>query len=218
VRKAVGGRSLQEADVKRLIEDAVNQLPKPEVVSLPKVLSEADLLVPVIKKKLTKAPENEKRAEQFKSVLPSDSSLTRTGKKRIVRIPFQTRMAQADQTILQHYDELKNYILSFQVKSRISNAGDIFRLHKEDYIKMTIAGKGLKLYLALNPEDYKDSPIPVDDASDKKMYRDIPLVFKVKSDLSVKRALKLIDDLMAKKGLPQKEIPFLPWSKAFKKL
>ena len=188
------------------------------MVSLPKVLSEADGFVPVIKKKQTKAPDNDKRADQFKSVLPPDSSLTRTGKKRIIRIPFQTRMAQADQTLLQHYDELKNYILSFQVKSRISNAGDMFRLHKEDYIKMTIAGKGLKLHLALNPEDYKDSPIPVDDASDKKMYRDIPLVFKVKSDLSLKRAKKLIDDLMAKKGLPQKEIPFLPWSKAFKQL
>jgi hypothetical protein len=91
----------------------------------------------------------------------------------------------------------------------------MFRLHKEEFVKITIAGKSLKLYMALNPEDYKDSPIPVDDASDKKIYKQIPLVFKVKSDLSLKRAKKLVDDLMAKKSLPQKEIPFLPWSKAF---
>ena len=175
-----------------------------------------DIPVPVLKKKNAHAPDNEKRAEQFKSVLPPDSELTRTGKKKIIRIPFSTRMASAESLILEQYDELKNYILSYKVKSRLSNTGDTFRLHKEEYVKITIAGKSLKLYLALNPEDYRDSTIPVDDASDKKIYQAIPLVFKVKSSLSVKRAKQLIDDLMKKKGLEQKEIPFLPWSKQFK--
>ncbi|MGA0097070.1 MAG: hypothetical protein ACO3H6_00610 [Bacilli bacterium] len=224
VKKAVvpASSGLSEAEVKKLIADAVAGLPQ-AIPSrsdpnppLPFVGLNA-VTIPVIRKKQARAPENEKRAEQFKSVLPPETGLTRTGKKKIIRIPFQERMATADTVILNHYDELKNYLLSYQVKSRVSNAGDMFRLHKEEYAKMTIAGKGLKLYMALNPEDYKDSPIPVDDASDKKMYRDIPLVFKVKSELSLKRAKKLIDDLMAKKGLKQQEIPFLPWSKAFKR-
>jgi hypothetical protein len=224
------GKRINEVDVQRMITEAVKILPKqvyiqentgstmasPNSAYGSRMVSPT-LTIPVIRKKNTKAPENEKRADQFKSVITSEMGVTRTGKKKIIRIPFQDRMSNADPILLNHYDELKNYILSFQVKSRISNAGDIFRLHKEEYVKITIAGKGLKLYMALNPEDYKDGPIPVDDASDKKMYKDIPLVFKVKSELSLKRAKKLIDDLMMKKGLPQNEVPFLPWSKAFQK-
>jgi hypothetical protein len=217
-------------DVERMISEAVKLIPKQVYIqenngsnfvnpnnSYGSRMVSPTLTIPVIRKKNTKAPENEKRADQFKSVMTPDVGVTRTGKKKIIRIPFQERMSYADPMLLSQYDELKNYILSFQVKSRISNAGDIFRLHKDEYVKITIAGKGLKLYMALNPEDYKDGPIPVDDASDKKMYKEIPLVFKVKSELSLKRAKKLIDDLMMKKGLPQKEIPFLPWSKAFQK-
>jgi hypothetical protein len=217
-------------DVERMISEAVGRMPKQIYIQEtsssnqsntnssynPRMVSPT-LTIPVIRKKNAKAPENEKRADQFKSVIAPDIGVTRTGKKKIIRIPFQDRMSNADPMLLSQYDELKNYLLSFQVKSRISNAGDIFRLRKEEYVKITIAGKGLKLYMALNPEDYKDGPIPVDDASDKKMYKEIPLVFKVKSELSLKRAKKLIDDLMAKKGLPQQEIPFLPWSKAFQK-
>ena len=219
--------TLSKDEVRKMIEEAIDKLPLTNVPTGKAIVSQNDqpasasstipfdMIVPVIKKKNARAPENEKRAEQFKSVMTPDLGITRTGKKKIIRIPFQERMAKADPMILGHYDELKNYILSYQVKSRISNTGDMFRLHKEEFIKITIAGKSLKLYMALNPEDYKDSPIPVDDASDKKIYKQIPLVFKVKSDLSLKRAKKLVDDLMAKKSLPQKEIPFLPWSKAF---
>ncbi len=226
-KQVVQTPNLSKDEVKRMIEEAISKVSMPisttakasviqsDQYSTPTTSIPSEVVVPVIKKKNARAPENEKRAEQFKSVMTSDIGVTRTGKKKIVRIPFQERMAKADPMMLGHYDELKNYILSYQVKSRISNTGDMFRLHKEEFVKITIAGKSLKLYLALNPEDYKDSPIPVDDASDKKIYQQIPLVFKVKSDLSLKRAKKLVDDLMAKKSLPQKEIPFLPWSKAF---
>jgi hypothetical protein len=219
---------IKAEDVARMITEAVGRLPKQIYIqentnsnytnsnsSYNSRMVTPTLTVPIIRRRNAKAPENDKRADQFKSVIAPEIGVTRTGKKKIVRIPFQDRMSKAEPMTLSHYDELKNYILSFQVKSRISNAGDIFRLQKQEYVKITIAGKGLKLYMALNPEDYKDGPIPVDDASDKKMYRDIPLVFKVKSELSLKRAKKLIDDLMAKKGLSQQEIPFLPWSKAF---
>lgn len=155
--------------------------------------------------------------DQFKSVLPANSKVTRTGKKKIIRVSFQKRMAKASLEQRQHYDELKNYLLSYRVKSRVSSVGDMFRLHKEEYVKIAIAGKGLKLYMALDPKDYENSTIPVDDASDKKMYQNIPLVFRVKSDLSLKRAKVLIDDLMLKKNLPQKEVLDLPWSKQFTK-
>ena len=80
------------------------------------------------------------------------------------------------------------------MKSRVSNTGDTFRLHKVTFVKITVAGKALKLYFALNPKDYANTTLPVQDAGDKGTYKDIPLVFKVKSDLSVRRAKQLIAD------------------------
>ena len=218
-----------------VIETVTDSMPEPEPVveSEPSVVPESIVDEPVVTQETAIKPKAKKGKkentvaqvlpvvteiapeDQFKSVLPPDSKVTRTGKKKIIRISFQDRMKLASLEQRQHYDELKNYLLSFRVKSRVSSVGDIFRLHKEEYVKIAIAGKGLKLYLALDPKDYADSTIPVDDASDKKMYQNIPLVFKVKSSLSVKRAKVLIDDLMKKKGLPQKEVLDLPWSKQF---
>ena len=83
-------------------------------------------------------------------------------------------------------------------------------------MKMTVAGKGLKLYFALDPKDYADSKIPVSDAGHKGVYRDIPLVFKVKSDLSLRRAKQLIADVMAKFGNEKGEVEDRDWAYALK--
>ena len=78
---------------------------------------------------------------------------------------------------------------------------------------MVVAGKALKLYFALDPKDYKDSTFPIGDASNKGLYKEIPLVFKVKSELSVRRAKQLIADAAAKDGLVQGEVEAHNWAK-----
>jgi len=130
---------------------------------------------------------------------------------KIIRIPFQTRMKSAEPSMAKNYNELKSEIMSYGVKSRISNKGDTFRLHKVTFVRITVAGKALKLYFALNPKDYANSPLPVQDVSHKKVYADIPLVFKVKSDLSMKRAKDLISDVMKKNGLKQGTVETKNW-------
>lgn len=134
-------------------------------------------------------------------------------KAKIIRIPFQERITSAEKEMKDNYNELKNDILAYGVKSRVSNSGDTFRLHRKTYVKLTIAGKSLKLYFALNPEDYKDSTIPVGDASEKNIYAEIPLIFKVKSGLSMRRAKQLIADVMAPDGLVQGEVGKVNWVK-----
>jgi len=137
-------------------------------------------------------------------------------KKPVVRVPFQERLIDADKEMKNNYNEIKNEILSYGVKSRVSNSGDTFRLHCKTYVKLTIAGKSLKLYFALNPEDYADSTIPVQDASNKSVYADIPLVFKVKSALSLRRCKELIAAAMEKDNLEQGEIGTVNWVKELK--
>ena len=132
-------------------------------------------------------------------------------KKPIIRIPFTERMLNADDEMKNNYNELKNEILSYGVNSRVSNSGDTFRLHRVTYVKITIAGLSLKLYFALNPDDYKDSTLPVQNAGHKGIYAEIPLVFKVKSGLSMRRCKQLIQDVMDKNGLEQGEIKDTNW-------
>jgi hypothetical protein len=125
-------------------------------------------------------------------------------------------MLGADKALQNNYNELKSDIMAYGVKSRVSNSGDTFRLHKVTYVKLTIAGKGLKLYYALNPQDYANTTLPIQDAGHKSIYKEIPLVFKVKSDLSLRRAKQLVADVMAKGGLEQGKIEPNNWAAALK--
>ena len=125
---------------------------------------------------------------------------------KIIRIPFANRMTDAEKDLKNNYNELKAEALSYGLKSRISNSGDTFRLHTKTYLKITIAGKGLKIYYAVDPKDYANGPIPVKDASNKNIYKEIPGCFKVKSDLSVNRAKQLIADACGKDKLAQEQV------------
>jgi hypothetical protein len=133
-----------------------------------------------------------------------------------VRIPFQTRMIGADKEMKTNYNDLKSEIMSYGVKSRVSNSGDTFRLHTKTFVKITIAGKSLKLYYALDPRDYEKTTLPVQDAGHKGIYQEIPLVFKVKSELSLRRAKQLVADVMEKNALEQGKVEPHNWVKEIK--
>ena len=137
-------------------------------------------------------------------------------KNPIIRIPFTERMVDAEKEMQDNYVELKNEILSYGVNSRVSNSGDTFRLHRKTYVKITVAGKSLKLYFALDPADYVESKMPIGDASHHAVYAEIPLIFKVKSGLSLRRAKELIRDVMTKDGLVQGEVESVNWIKELK--
>ena len=123
------------------------------------------------------------------------------------RISFYERIISLDQELLDDYNELKNELISYGLKSRVSSTGDTFRLHRVTYCKMVFSGKKVKLYLHLDPKDYKDSTIPFDDVSHKRSFAEIPFVFKVKSGLSLRRAKALIKEMMDKAGIAQESEP-----------
>lgn len=129
------------------------------------------------------------------------------GEKVIVREPFVVRLKNSEKELKSMYNELKAEFLSYGLKSRLSRTGDVFRLHRKTYAKISISGKSLKIYYALNPKDYIDTKIPYTDSGGMKSYQDIPFTFKVRSDLSIKRAKMLIADAAGKDGIIQVEIP-----------
>lgn len=150
-----------------------------------------------------KAPaEEEKPAEEAKPETPAPAA--KPGK--VVYVPFTERLRRSDPFVVYAYDEIKSELLSYGFKSRISAKGDSFRLHRKLYARITVAGKTLKIYMALNPRDYENTTIPYKDASDVKKYEDVPFVFKAKSDLSIRRAKQLIEDMAGNDNIEQKKV------------
>ena len=128
-------------------------------------------------------------------------------KLSIQRIPFAEKIVKADKELQVKYNEMKSDFLAYGASSRVSVAGDTFRLHRKPYAKITLVGKTLKVYFALNPRDFEDSPIPVTDAGDKVAYEEVPALLKVKSNLAVKRAKDLMEMAMAKDGYSKEKDP-----------
>lgn len=180
------------------LEQNVKEQPKEE----PKPVKEEPKPAPAPAPVVVEEPEPEEEEEEEGGV-----------KKQIIRIPFPERLVKADKDLKENYNELKNEFLSYGLKSRVSNSGDTFRMHRKAYAKITIAGKGLKIYYPLNPNDYAESPIPVIDVSDKAAYEETPLAFKVKSNLSVRRAKKLLEDSLVGEEIDKLEPGKTDWVK-----
>lgn len=118
---------------------------------------------------------------------------------------FCEKLINASPETQSAYNEVKGELLSYGLKSRISVNGDTFRLNKKTYAKITVSGKVLKLYLALNPQQYEGTTIPFS-VTPIKAHEDTPFVFKVNSTLSIKRAATLIRDVCFKDDLVQLEL------------
>ena len=145
------------------------------------------------------ADEDEEEAEEE---VPADDGapvgLNIKGKRR--RASFETRLKNSEFDLRHKYYDLRDYIKWYGLRNRISIPGDTFSYKRQRYVFVTIVGKHIRVYLGLDPNDYADSTIPVEAAQAKK-YEDLPCLLRVKSDLSYRRAKKLVDDLMQKVGL-----------------
>ena len=150
--------------------------------------------------------EEEEEEEESAPEAPADDNAPAgiggsKGKRR--RASFETRLKNSEFDLRHKYYDLRDYIKWYGLRNRISIPGDTFSYKRQRYVFVTIVGKHIRVYLNLDPQAYADSTIPVEPAAAKK-YEDLPCLLRVKSDLSYRRAKKLVDDLMAKIGL---EIP-----------
>ena len=123
---------------------------------------------------------------------------------------FTSRIIQNEKA-KHYYGEIKNYALSFglksrRVKSRISWRADRFYFGRTPYFYAKVRGKTLCLYLALDPAAYENRIYHHTDVSDKKCYQKTPMMIRVKSDLGLKKARKLIAEMLTAAGLEGKEL------------
>ena len=120
------------------------------------------------------------------------------------KITFKSKILSASVENRAIYNALKNKLLSYRgIKSRVVNGGDYFRRPGKQIVKIIFIGKTIRLALALNPEDYDYNLYHQKDRGNMKKYADTPMFVKVQSLLGVRRAYKLIADLMEKEGVKE---------------
>lgn len=153
-------------------------------------------------------PEEEEEVEETETeeTVPEGENDPFAALRNKRRASFETRLKNADFDLRHKYYDLRDHIKSYGLSNRLSIPGDSFSAHRKRYVFITINGKHLKVFFATNPDDYKDTPIPVERTTTKK-YEDLPLQFKVRSDLSFRRAIKIVDDMLTKEGYTREDKP-----------
>ena len=126
---------------------------------------------------------------------------------------FMDRLLVADDSLKKMYSDLKNGFLSYKkVHTRISKTNDAFRFEGKLIGKIIVAGNGLKVYLALDPMEVDSAIYHQRDASGKKHFKETPLVVRVKSPLSYRKAMKLISKACEKLTVKKQRFKPKDWS------
>ena len=116
---------------------------------------------------------------------------------------FVEKMSRAAEVLQDRYDELKNYALRFKkLKSRISKKFDSINQGRLQFVKLSVAGKTLKLYLNMDINE-TDPKFHCKDMRDKKTYVTVPVQLRIKSGRAVRYVKILIDQCAAYHGLKE---------------
>lgn len=131
-------------------------------------------------------------------IVSSDSTDAQPSRKfvRVPTKPLKEKLLLLDDEKKERYNTIRNELQSYKkVHERLSSKGDSYRFHGDLIAKMSIAGKTVRLHLALNPKDFENSKYAIRDLSDKKRYVYTPLTLRLTSKRSVKHAKELIEML-----------------------
>ena len=114
---------------------------------------------------------------------------------------FTAKLMQASDDVKVWYFELKNCILCYEkTKSRMRWINEKFYVGRVNVATLTMRGKQLCLYLAVDASEYS-SRFPVKNSTSK-MYNEItPCLFKIRNANSIKQAKELISLMMSDYGV-----------------
>ncbi len=121
---------------------------------------------------------------------------------------FIARIIQGTDEQKVYYGEVRNALLSYKkVNSNIAWGAERFHKGRETIARFKIRGKTLVVYLALDPATHEYSVYHHKDVSDNKSLHGTPMMIKVKSPRGVKKALRLIDEMLEARGGIKRNIP-----------
>ena len=166
---------VEEAPV---IEEMAEEVTQPEpTIEVPEVKEVEEKIEEV--KPQPKAKKQEEKVEEVKPQPQREAKpvfiIDENGNKVYPGRDFEDRLYEADPVLLQMYSDLKNEFLSYRkVHTRVSKTNDAFRFEGQLVGKMIVSGKGLKVYLALDPLSVDSAIYHQRDASGKKKFVETP--------------------------------------------
>ncbi len=135
----------------------------------------------------------------------SENSLDWTDKLRYSK-SFVAKLALSDESVKRYYAAIASKLLAYnRVRSRTRWNGVSFAEGRTVFARLTITGKTLCLYLAVEPSTVADSKYRAKDVSDVRKYEKTPSLFRIRSDGALNNALRLIDRIAAENGLVARE-------------
>lgn len=130
--------------------------------------------------------------------------------RNIGRTPFAQKVMSLSDDKKAYYTAVDNELCSYKsVRARTSVACRSYRIKRKLIAKLTVRGKTLVLYLALDVTEHKQSVYFHRDSSDKKAYSAVPFTVRVKTPRTLKNALRLVS-LLAEKHDLRKTPDFSP--------
>ena len=120
---------------------------------------------------------------------------------------FTAMLIQADDTLKGLYSELRNELMAYKLKQRMSWSAESWYFGRTTYAKFAIRGKTLSLYLALDPEKFENTKYVFNNVRDTAKYRDVPMRVKVKSDRAARWAKELVAAMAERYGLARVDTP-----------
>ena len=144
-----------------------------------------------------------KPAEEPEMAEDADGSFKNlSGRRR--RIPFESGLKHCSKETREYYKSLVGALHNYKISGRMSIPGETYSFKRERLVFITLAGKTLKVYFALDPKEFEGSTIPVKDSSDVKKYEQTPAYLKIKSGLAARRAISLAVRVLSEHKVPKK--------------
>ena len=130
------------------------------------------------------------------------------GIKQLDKAPrdFTTKLMRADSELKTHYSAIKNELMRYGLKQRMSTGNESWYRGRTTYAKFAIRGKTLSLYMALDPDEFEGTKYNFRDTGNVNKYGKVPMRMKIKSDRSVKWVKELIATMAEKKGWERAEL------------
>ena len=138
------------------------------------------------------------------------------------RKTFVDKVKKLSPEVKQIYNIVKNEFMKYNgVTNKLTNSCDVLYKGRNQIAKINFTKSRVRLYLGLDPNNAEYAKIPHKDLSNKRAHARTPFYMLLKSPLSVKRAKKLIADLMVmhncEENLNYKPIDYATKYKFFKK-
>ncbi len=199
IRAYCNDKEIAVVDNRTKVEEVVEEEPQ-EQEAIEEVVAQEPVEEPVEEVKEESTEELAEDNTIIEPIVTPEDILEDSNKLVIAKRSFENKIKFTSPKVKDYYSLIKNELLAYRTKSKISKKSESFR-KKGLFAKLTVSGKSLRIHLPLDPANYDEGRYHQFDMGEKKAFKDVPFTMKIRSDLSCRRAIELIQEIANIRGL-----------------